>query len=72
MIDKLSYEEVLSIAKGLKEQADIIDKLSKSRSIQELQDFCATVEGYTKFLENTVSINQDADKALEELKKTIK
>lgn len=69
MIDKLTYDQVLAISKELKEQADIIDNLVKDKENQELIDFAATVEGYSKFLETTVEINRDADKALEELKK---
>lgn len=72
MIDKLSYEDILTISKELKEQAEIIDKLVQNRNIQELKDFAATVEGYSKFLENTIEINKDADKALNELISQIK
>ena len=72
MIDKLSYDEVLNISKGLKEQAMIVDKIAKAREFDELADFVATVEGYSKYLENTVEINKDADKALSALKSQIK
>ncbi len=72
MIDKLSYDEVMNIAQELKAQAEIIDSLLKNRNIQELADFSATVEGYSKFLENTIEINRDADEALQELKDQIK
>lgn len=72
MIDKLSYNEVLAISKGLKAQAEIIDRLAKDKSIQELIDFAATVEGYSKFLENTIEINKDADNALKDLKSQLK
>ncbi len=72
MIDKLSYDEVMDIAQELKAQAEIIDSLLKNRNIQELADFSATVEGYSKFLENTIEINRDADEALQELKDQIK
>lgn len=72
MIDKLTYEEILVISAELKKQADIIDQLVKDKDIQELKDFAATVEGYSKYLENTVEINKDADKALSELKSQIK
>ena len=69
MIDKLTYDQVLTISKELAKQSEIIDNLVKDREIQELKDFAATVEGYSKFLETTVQMNKDADKALEELKK---
>lgn len=72
MIDKLTYNQVLTISKELAKQSEIIDNLVKDREIQELKDFAATVEGYSKFLETTVQMNKDADKALEELKKSNK
>ena len=72
MIDKLSYDEILSISKILKEQGEIVDKITKAREIDDLADFIATVEGYSKFLENTIEINKDADSALNELKNQIK
>ena len=67
MIDKLKYEDIISISKDLRTQAQVIEKLIEKKSIQELSDFVATVEGYSKFLENIVEINTDADKALKEL-----
>ena len=72
MIDKLTYDQVLTISKELAKQSEIVDNLVKDREIQELKDFAATVEGYSKFLETTVQMNKDADKALEELKKSNK
>ena len=69
MIDKLSYEDVLAIARELKKESDIIKSLASKRNLKEIEDFASTVDGYSKFLENTVSINKDADEALvEELK----
>ena len=72
MIDKLSYDEILNISKDLKVQIEIVDKIAKANNIPQLDDFCATVEGYSKFLENTIEINKDADKALQELKNSLK
>ena len=69
MIHKLTYDQILAISKELSVQADIIDKLVQNRNIQDLKDFAATVEGYSKFLETTVLMNKDADKALEDLKR---
>jgi len=72
MIEKLSYNEILAISKELKKQAEVITNLMEGKNIQELSDFIATVEGYSKFLENTVEINRDADEALQELKSHLK
>ena len=36
MIDKLSYAEIAEISKGLKEQVEIVDKIAKTKGIDEL------------------------------------
>lgn len=72
MIDKLTYDQVLTIAKELRNQIEIVNRLIKDKNIPDLEDFTATVEGYSKYLENTVEINQDADNALQELREHIK
>lgn len=72
MIDKLSYEEVLSISKEIKTDIEKVKELCARKGIDDLNDFIATVEGYSKFLENTIEINKDADMALQELKNNMK
>ena len=69
MVGKLTYDQVLNIAKDLRQQVEVIERLIANRELPELNDFTATVEGYSKFLENSVEINKDADDALMELKK---
>ena len=71
MIDKLSYDDVLKISEELKKESDIIRDLATKRNLKEIVDFASTVEGYSKFLENTVSINKDADEALKGLKEQL-
>ena len=68
MIDKLSYDNIMAISNDLRVQAETIERLTASRDINNLSDFIATVEGYSKFLSNIVEINKDADVALSELK----
>ena len=72
MIDKLSYDDVLAISQELKKESDVIRELASKRNLKEIEDFASTVEGYSKFLENTVSINKDADEALVGLKELLK
>ena len=72
MIDKLSYTDIITISKDLKAQIDVIESLIADKDLPELDDFIATVEGYSKFLENTIEINKDADAALEDLKHALK
>ena len=68
MIDKLTYDQVLAISNELRKNAEIIHNLVKDKESSELNDFVATVEGYSKYLETVVEINKDADQALQELK----
>ena len=68
MIDKLTYDQMLQISKDIKEQAEKVQTLAEQRKLLDLVDFASTVEGYSKFLENTVELNKDADAALKELK----
>lgn len=72
MIDKLSYDDIIAISHDLRQQVSIVSQLASSRDITQLSDFIATVEGYSKFLENIVEINKDADEALSELKSQLK
>ena len=72
MIDKLSYDEVLAISNELKKEAETVKRLAEARNITDMIDFANTVDGYSKYLENTVQINKDADDALKELKDQIK
>ena len=72
MIDKLSYTDIQNISADLKKQAEIIGNLIADKDLPELNDFIATVEGYSKFLINTIEINKDADAALEDLKRMVK
>ena len=67
MIDKLTYEQVLNVAKDLRKEAEAVELMARGREIQDLVDFADTVEAYAKFLENIVELNKDADKAIEDL-----
>lgn len=67
MIDRLTYAQVLNVAKELRKEAAEIEEMSRGREIQDMVDFADTVEAYAKFLENIVDLNKDADKALEDL-----
>ena len=67
MIDKLTYDQVLVIAKDMRAEALTIEDLARAREIQDLIDFANTVEAYAKYLENIVELNKDADKAISDL-----
>lgn len=67
MIGALSYEEVLKVKEELLASCDSLRDILKDKNIQEMDEFVSTVDGYSKYLETTVSLYQDADKALMEL-----
>ena len=68
MIDKLTYDQVLQVSNEIKKQIQILEQISNNNNLAEINDFISTLEGYTKYLDNTVEINKDADKALADLK----
>lgn len=68
MINNLTYDQILEISKAIKKEVDIVSELIKDLGVQELYDFVSTVEGYTKYLETTVKLNQDADLAIKDIK----
>ena len=67
MIGNLTYDQIKEIAAGLRLEASKIQPMANARGLQEISDFCSSVETYAKFLENTLELNKDADKALREL-----
>ncbi len=69
MIGKLSYDQVEAIIKDLRLQADIIHKLLNGRSVPDIPDFVEKVDGYSKFLENSLELNRDADAAIVDIPK---
>lgn len=67
MIDKFTYDQLEAIIKDLKAQEKIIRDLLIGRSAPDIVDFVEKVDVYNKFLENTIELNRDADKAIADL-----
>ncbi len=67
MIESMKYEEIIKISKDLKQLVAKLEQIISDDGPQDIKDFISTVEGYSKYLETTVQINQDADIALQEL-----
>ena len=67
MINNLTYDQVLEIAKSIKTEIEKVSDLVDNLGVQELYDFVSTVEGYTKYLESLVKLNQDADAAIKDI-----
>lgn len=69
MIGKLTYDQVEAIVKDLRLQADTIHKLLNGRSVPDIADFVEKVDAYSKFLENSLELNKDADAAIIDIQK---
>lgn len=67
MIDKFTYDQLEEIIKDMKTQEKIIKDLLVGRSAPDISDFVEKVDVYNKFLENTIELNKDADKAIADL-----
>lgn len=67
MIGKLTYDQVLTFAKEIRNEALAVEDMARARELQDLVEFADKVEAYAKFLENTVELNKDADKAIADL-----
>ncbi len=68
MIENISYEEVSKIIISLKEATSSIRNIYSTKEQFPLEDFINTTEGYTKYLETTLSLYKDADIALKDYK----
>ena len=64
MIGKLTYDQVIVVANQLKMCAATISDLIVDKQAEDLQNFVSVVDRYVKFLETTVELYKDADKAL--------
>ena len=68
MVGKLTYDQVTEVAQQLEVCVNTITELLKDKQSGDLQNFVSTVDRYAKFLETTVELYKDADKALNYLK----
>lgn len=67
MIEKITYQDMISISNELSSSAKVIEEIANAKGIKELSDFISTVEGYSKYLKTTVELYQEADLSLQEL-----
>lgn len=67
MIGNLTYDQVADIANQLKDCVETLTNLVENKSSEELQNFVSSVDRYVKYLETTIELYKDADKAISEL-----
>ncbi len=68
MIEKISYEDMISYSKELKASADAINDLIKDKDYSQLNDFVDNVYKYANYLSSIVNLNKKADEAVSFLK----
>lgn len=64
MIGKLTYDQVAEIANQLKVCVATINNLIADKQTEDLNNFVSIVDRYVKYLETTIELYKDADKAL--------
>ena len=67
MIGKLTYEEIAECIEQLKSNNEVVTSLIENKEAYELENFVSVVDRYIKFLETSLELYQDADKALAKL-----
>ncbi len=68
MIDKISYEDMISYSKELQASAEVIQSLMENKDLKELEKFVKEVKSYSEFLKTSVDMYKDADASIEFIK----
>ncbi len=72
MIGKLTYDQVIECIELLKTNNEVVRQLIANKESYDLENFVGVVDRYIKYLETTVELYQDADKALAKLRESNK
>lgn len=67
MIGKLTYDQVSECIEQLKLSNVTISSLIENKEAYDLENFVSVVDRYIKYLETTLELYKDADKALAKL-----
>ena len=67
MLGSLNYNEIQELSKSLSNSSKniraIIEKYGDN--LINVIEFCDSIDSYSKFIDNNISLNKDADQALE-------
>lgn len=73
MIEKFSYEKLKEMTNQLSVSSnnirDIVEKYPKD--LGKISDFCSSVEAYVNFINTSIVLYQDSEKALEGILKKV-
>lgn len=67
MIGNLTYAQVAEMSNQLKVCVETLTALIEKKPSEELETFVSAVDRYVKYLETTIELYKDADKAISEL-----
>ena len=67
MIGKLTYDQLLECIEQLKTSNATVTTLIENKESYDLENFVGVVDRYIKYLETTLELYKDADKALARL-----
>lgn len=71
MIEEFSYDQLKKLSESLatssKNIRNIIEKHSDKMS--NISDFCSSIDSYVNFIESSIVLYQDSEKALENIMK---
>lgn len=67
MLGSLSYEEMIKLSTAISESSQKIREIAAKYgdNLGEVINFCDSLDSYSKFIESSVSLNRDADSALQ-------
>ena len=67
MLGTLSYEEMIELSKSLSESSKSIRTIIENYGddLSNVIEFCDSIDSYSKFIDSNVSLNKDADQALQ-------
>lgn len=67
MLGSLSYEELLQLANSISTSSNNIRSIASkyNENLNDIISFCDSLDSYVKYIENSVTLNKDADLALQ-------
>lgn len=67
MMNSLSYDELSDLSQSLSNSSENIRKIIEKygEDLTKVMEFCDCIDSYSKFLDTNISLNKDADQALQ-------
>lgn len=71
MIEEFSYEELKKLSESLATSSKNIRSIIEKHpdKMNSISDFCSSIDSYVNFIESSIVLYQDSEKALENIMK---